>query len=300
MAILLDRQFELDGIVFGEGCRVDVKGDGFRPGGVVPRTADAELPTEDGRRFGVELRGGETYGFSLFTMDEDEGAAWDSYSALKKAWDFRKYRRTSGEYTRLRYRLAGQTRNVYGRPRRWTPGDTSQSHQGLLHIEADFETVDDQVYDDEVKAATVQLNSPLAPESGFIVPFIPPFSSTPRPTDSTSEVVVESDEDTKTWVTVIFSTGAGTMSEAEVTIGDWTVKLSDPIPAHNAVTVDPRPWVRSAALQTGGGVAVNARVTRMTKMWLPPGRHPIIFNGIDPSGAGRCTVSWQNARCSPR
>lgn len=300
MADLLEKQFELDGQIFGMNCDVDIKGDGFRVGGVVVRSSDAELPTEDGRRFGVDLHGGETWSFGLFTNLEEEAEAWTAYAALKRVWTSPEIRRVSGAYTRLRYRMGGKTRCIYGRPRRWTPGDTSQAPDGLLHIEADFEMADDQVYDDDVKAVTVGLDSPLAPESGVMVPFIPPFDSTPRAVDSTSELYIEADEGTKTWVTLIFSTGAGTLDQASVNIGGWRAELVDPVPAFNAVIVDPRPWVRSASLQTGGGVPLNARVTRMAKMWLPPGRHTVTFNGVDPTSAATCTVSWQNARSSPR
>jgi hypothetical protein len=284
MADLYEKQFELDGQVFGWDCPVDIKDDGFRPGGNALRTSDADLPTEDGRRFGVDLRGGETWGFSLFTSPSVEGEGWAAYRDVKQ----------------LRYRLGGQNRCVYGRPRRWTPGDTKSGHAGLLFVEADFETVDAQVYDAEVKAVRVGMGSPLAMESGFIVPFTPPFTSIPRSTDSTDEAFVDSDEDTQTWVTIMFTTNAGSLSEAEVTVGEWTARLRDTIPPYNAVTLDPRPWVRSAQLASGGGVAINPRVTRMANMWLPAGRHPIIFNGIDPTGSATCTVSWQNARRSPR
>lgn len=301
MADLTEKQFELDGAVFGWGCPVDLKADGFRPGGSNVRSSDADLPTEDGRRFGVDLKGGETWGFSLFTSAEDEGDGWAAYRDLKRAWDANSYRRTSGAYTRLRYALGGQTRNVYGKPRRWTPGDTSQSPDGLLHIEADFELVDDQVYDDATGSLTVGLGTPEELESGVMVPFIPPFDSIPRPTDGASEIYVDSDEETRTWVSVTFSTDGGPLSNAEVQIGGWLCRLVDPVPAFNGVLVDPRPWVRSAAfVQGGGGVAINARTTRMAKMWLPPGRHPVIFSGIDPTGAATCTVSWQNARRAPR
>lgn len=300
MADLLEKQFELDGVVFGMDCPVDITPDGFRPGGTTLRASDADLPTEDGRRFGVTLHGGETWGFGLFTNLDEEVDAWNAYTALKKVWSADKYRRMSGEYTRLRYRLGGQTRNVYGQPRRWTPGSTATSISGMLPIECDFETADDQVYDDDVQSVTIRMGSPLAQESGFLVPMIPPFTSTPRNLDSTDEVVVDSDEDTRTWVTVILTADASTLSQAEVTVGDWTVLLRDPVPPKNAAIIDPRPWVRTATLTSGGGVAINPRVTRMAKMWLPPGRWPVIFNGVDPTNTASCTVSWQNARRAPR
>lgn len=300
MATLTEKQFELDGQVFGMDCDVDIKSDGLRIGGVVVRTNDGTLPTEDGRRFGVELHDGETWGFGLFTNLEDEPSAWAAYAALKKVWTFQGGRRTAGAYTRLRYRLGGKTRCIYGRPRRWTPGDTSQSTDGLIHIEADFEMADDQVYDDDVQSETIGLDSPPSSESGVIVPFTPPFTSTVRPSTS-HEIVIDGDEDARTWVTVLFVTGSGTLSDAEVQIGDWRCKLVDPVPPENAVLIDPRPWVRSVGfINDGGGVAISPRVTKMANMWLPPGRYSVIFSGSDSSGAATATVSWQNARLAPR
>lgn len=90
------------------------------------------------------------------------------------------------------------------------------------------------------------------------------------------------------------------VEEPLVRIGDWAAALIDPVLPGNPVTIDARPWVRAATQANGGGVRVSPRITRISKMWLPPGQHTVTFTGTSRSGAARVLVSWANAYRTPR
>lgn len=301
MADLLEKQFELDGKVFGWGCPVDIHQTGFRPGGNNVRGNDVNAPHRDGVRPGADWRGSEVWGFSLFTNGEDEVGGWDAYTNLKTAWDADAYRLEPGEVTPLRYRLGGATRRVYGRPRRWTPALGEDYGEGRVDIEADFEVTYPQIYDDEIQTAgPISIGDPLDIEAGFMVPFTTPFTSTPSLADRVFEVVIGGDEDTRTPVWVTFEADGAVLTNPQVNIGDWVVKVEDVVYPNDPVTVDGRPWQRTALRKSGGGVRLTPRVTRLSRMWLPPGRHSVLFSGEDPSSSATVTVSWRNARRSPR
>lgn len=294
MAELGEKQFELDGVVFGLGCPIEVEASGWTPGQAALRTSDADNPGTDGVRPGRTLKGASTWGFSLYTNAANEDEAWASLAQLAAVWD-NEVRFNPGEVVPLRYRVAGKTRVVYGQPRRWTISPNNASLQGMIQIEADFLVVDPNFYEDELQSMPFTLGAPLELDAGLLVPFIAPFTTAAGAGQRQSSILIGGDAPTP--ISVTFS---GEVSEAAVRIGGWTAALVDPVTPGDPVTIDGRPWVRSATYRSGGGAQVSARVTRISKMILPPGQHEVIFTGIDPNGQSTVLVSWRNARRTPR
>lgn len=312
MAELTEKQFELKGVVFGWGCPVDVHSGGWNPGGKNVRNRDVEHPTRDGMRPGRDLAGSQTHAFSLFANQENEHDAWAAVEQLQYAWDADDERMTAGEVLALRYNIAGQTRRVYGRPRRWTPSSTETGVTGRIDIEADFVTVDQIVYEDELQSETFPIAPPTDVTAGMIPPVIMPFTSSAGVSTTIYDIAVGGTRSTPVWITFEADYGLAdasiritektkpTGAPESYQLTDWTAALRDPVLAGDPVTIDARPWITAATKSSGGGARVNPRVTRIHQMWLPPGEHAVAFTGNDPTGTATATVSWRNARRSPR
>lgn len=292
---MIDNQFELGGVVFGDACPVDITPEGWKPGGGELQSSSTPDPTTDGVRFGRSLRGAALWEYELFTNVDTEADAWAALTELQEQWDADEIRLEPGPVVPLRYRIAGQVRRVYGRPRRWTRTVDNKRLGGNLGVVADFELVEDTVYEDDEDSVTIGLGVPLDPDAGVIPPFILPFDLAPGSVERQSSIEIGGDKKTPVWVTF-----SGPVANAQVQIGGWKAGLVDPVDIDDPVTIDARPWVRAATRASGGGVRVDPRITKISKMWLPPGHHEVIFTGADITSTATVTVSWRNARRSPR
>lgn len=292
---LQEKQYELGGVVFGLDCPVEVKSNGWVPGTAAVRSQDVDHPTGDGVRLGKDYKGGATWSFSLFTNAQDEKSAWAALRELATVWDNEEIRTTSGAVMPLRYRVAGETRVVYGRPRRWTASPNNDSMQGKIEIECDFLVADPIVYSDVLQTKLIPIAPPLELDAGLLVPFIPPFNTAAGASVQESSVTIGGEISTP--ITLTFN---GPVSDAAVRVGGWTAALPDPVDPDNPVTIDGRPWVRAATTRGGAGVRVSPRVTRISKMWLPPGHHEVIFTGEDITSTASVLVSWREAYRTPR
>lgn len=306
MAIELgEKQYELGGVVFGLDCPVVVTEDGWQPGSAERIGGKQQMPSGDGVRFGKQRYGSANWPFKLFTDGEDEQAGWAALAELESAWGADDVRATTDEVVALRYRVAKQTRRVYGRPGRWTITPNNFSLYGRIDIAADFDTVDQLVYEDAPQSVEVQIAPPLDRNAGLVVPFVVPATTTPRSGPRSGELNVGGTVPTPAIVT--FSgpcTGAEVVVSGTTLAGEpwdgWTCRLTDAVADEDDVVVDARPWSRSATRKNGGGVRINPRVTQISAMYLPPGHHELVFTGTDPSGTATVTLEWLNAHRSPR
>lgn len=304
-----EKQYELDGVLFGLGCPIEVMENGWTPGGADIQNGDTNRAGGDGIRFGKDRTRSATWGFELFTNAEDEEGAWDSIGELGTAWGADDIRTESGPVMPLRYRVAGRAKRVYGRPRRWTATPNNLSLGGRIDVVADFATVDHRVYDDELKELSVPIAPPAPVDAGVIPPFIPPIgmrqASSPRLDSMTvggtvpTPLIVRVDgpvASARVQVGINQAQSDGTQKR----IGLIDVRLVDPVAYDDPVTIDAQPWVVAATKRSGGGVRLNPRITRISKMWVPPGKHDVIFTGVDATAQAAVTLTWRNASRTPR
>jgi hypothetical protein len=297
MADLSEKQFDLDGLIFGlESAGVEVESEGFTPGAPDLQTQDSPLPGADGVRFGKDSKGGATWGFSGFTNGKNETDGWRIFAEFAAAWDAKKVRETSRSAIPLRYSIAGQTRRVYGRPRRLTPIVNNLSLSGRIGIEADFYVSYPYYFDDVEQSISFSIGTPLDPAAGVIPPFIPPVITAAGATSASHEVWIQGDVPTPLVIKI-----TGPVEDPLVVAGDFfKAQVNGAVEKNNPVTFDARPWSRSATTKSGGSVPVSPRVTQLSRMWLPPGRHEITFTGNDITSTATLSVSWRNANSSPR
>lgn len=299
MSEIYDGQFEIDGVKFGLHCPMSVEAGGFSPGRAALIGDPVKMAGADGIRFGRRRYGSSTWSFQMFADRSDPEGALASYAELGQAWPREEVRLNSDTVSMLRYALAGRVRVVFGQGGRWSPVITNALLGGTMAVAADFETVDHLHYSDEVFSEEVPIALPLS-TGGLIPPFIPPFTSTGSNGVRAGSISVGGDRPTPVWVVFTGPVSdpridvSGTLSDGKPWAG-WTAQVTDTVYSGDPVTLDARPWARSATRQGGGSVRVSPRVTKISQMFLPPGQHTINFSGMDPTGSASVNVHWRNA-----
>lgn len=144
----------------------------------------------------------------------------------------------------------------------------------------------DEVYIDE--ARTVEL-------TGFGFPLSFPLQLTGSGKKASA---VTTSGDMETWPVLVFE-GPITNPTINYVGTDKKLKLTMSIPAGQTVTIDTRPWVRTALRNGIASVAGKLSGSRMAEMALPPGSTLVAFRGQDTTGLSRCRIYWRDAFSAP-
>lgn len=295
---LQDWQLELDGVRVGPGTGYMLQA--WDDGGIPDRvTQDAPMPGEDGQRFGVDAIGGRTFSATIASQPGDPGSAFDAADALVSAWLGDGVRRTPGVVQTLRIRRPGRpTVCLFGRPRRATPAYDS-AFAGYIPIVADFACSDHRFYSDGERKVTVPIvtSSP----GGWSWPLSwPARLSSPVST----VVTVGTFGGLSTWLTTTFyGPVSAPMVEFLDSSGGVLWKVSMPaltLASDQSVTVDPRPWARTALRSDGANLAgkLSRDTARMENMLVPPGTWQVRFTGTDQTGTATCGLALRDAYAS--
>lgn len=300
MADLLEKQWELGGVVFGLDCRVQSDPEVGVPWNDV-RSQDSINPVGDDTRMGRDRRSPGSWSFKLFVDQEDEADALDALDELATAWDADEIRANPDAVMALRYHLAGRTRRVYGRPRRWTAPLTNDLLNGYIVITADFQLRTGLYFDD--MESSVEIDSrPTVSDGGFDVPFDAPIEFQGQSPPREKPVIVTGRKATP--VVVDFH---GPSVNPVLELPDWRLQLNATIPAEETFTVDSRPWSLGVTRKDGSPVSASVlgRSTRLRELVLranpdgTPREHSAIYTTADTSGQSKVTVRWRNAHLSP-
>ena len=282
MSLDQDWQFDLDGYVFGTDADVHLVEWG--PGEEDIRTQDAVLDADDARVFGRDRR---TPGVLSFDLEIRERAPDDALAVLgplRASWDGP--RTEPRAVSTLRYRLAGRTRRVYGRPRRFTPV-MSDLVLGRVPVVADFALSDINHYSDAEHSVSSDLTgstNPLGVSSPIRSPFAATFGAWTAPQRT---AVVSGDR--STWPIIEFHGGTNPWCE----VAGWRCRVLASLNWDETVIVDTRPWVRSSTLN--GSYAPLDRGSRLAEMALPPGNWPVRYGNDSSAGAPSVVVRWRDA-----
>lgn len=154
MVNLADKQFDLGGFVFGAGTTWGTRAPSIEAATV--RTHDVPVPAMDGVRQGREYRGSRrwTFDFRIVTGAADPFAV---VGPLETAWLANDARFDAGEPVVLRYARAGETRRVYGRPRKFAAVLEHTDPAGFTEATGEFVTMDHLFYADEPVGVDVGL-----------------------------------------------------------------------------------------------------------------------------------------------
>jgi hypothetical protein len=298
--IIKDFNFEIlpdvdadDGVLFGIGQDVSLDDGGFTPGSTDWATQDAESSQNGTTAFGRDRLLGPTWNWQLHVNRDDDVNALESLAELKTAWRALHIRNTPGAVLPLRYRLAGRTRRIYGRPRRFEESPTNTMLGGHLPISVDFKCVDGFTYDDVMQNVSMRLGQELEDEGidtggGFIFPLTFPTITLP-PTKRQSRVLIGGDA--PAYPIIRFQ---GPVTNPVLITDDWRIGVTMQIQDGQYVEIDTRPWKQTALLNGNASVAgLLGRKTRMDKVVFNPGVFEARYNGFS-SGETICTVRWAN------
>lgn len=290
MTDLLEKQYELGGVVFGLGAPIDIEK--FKPEGIAWRTQDGDNPTGDHRDFGRDLLSVTDWGFELYTNAESEEEAYEFLAALEAVWRAPGIRDTPQAVMPLRFRLRGRERIVFVRPGRWSAPPDNASLTGYIPITCDVRRVDTLFYSVEERSLPVGLTPSTV--GGLTEPLMDPLQSLAGPPPVTH--VVEIGGTHPTWITVEF---AGEMTEPKLEVAGWVAKWDGSMPYDQKVTIDPRPWKRNVMYKTGGSAAgkLNRR-THLDAMLLAPGEYTVQFSAAVAGGSATATLRWRDADSS--
>lgn len=291
MADLQDYQWELGGVVFGIDCPVDHESD-VAPPGLGWRTDDSPNPNSDGLNMGADFVDPAVWQFKLFTNGDSEAAGLQALMDLRDVWRGDAYRTQPGAVTTLRYRLRGNTRVVFGRPRHFDHPWGQEYLYGRIPITADFQTVSDLFYDDVEQSVWVDFEEPLS--GGFVTPFTAPLTVSSIGTGSTPYSTFTVGGRHATPSVVEFH--GPLLSPGMLIDGKAYIAFQNDVPADTVVTVDARPWITEVTRDDGGGVAgLLSPRSRMPRMVLEPGVHSATLLGSSPDGTGRARIRWRPA-----
>lgn len=223
---------------------------------------DASLPRTDGLAFGMDYRRGRTITFEMGVgLSWSESAARAKCRELAAVWRGDAIRRTPWAVASLS--VNSPNRVMYGRPRRFKAG-YEMAYQGYIPVLADFQTVDDLIYDGTSQSVTVA---------------------------SGGSVGITIGGDVATWPIFKFN-GPSTNAEATIS-GEYSIGLSAVIGNGSSVTLDARPWKRTALHSNGTSLAGKLTGRPLRRSYLEPGSYTLSL-----SGGSSMELTWRNAYAS--
>ena len=297
MSVLKEHQFEIlpsedaaDGFVFGIGAEVSLDEAGFDPGETTWQTQDGRNSRSGTDRFGRDVTEPRTWTWSSFVDREDVEGAVDTLERFSTAWAPHTLVEQTGANVALRYRLAGRTRRVIGRPRRFAAPPTNLILSGYVPVTHDFACVDSYTYDDEISNLQFGFVS-VASGGGVRFPSAFPLVTTPSTVGGGGAVGVGGTA--KAYPTIRFN---GPWTNPVLTTPDWTLALKGSIPDGDWVEIDARPHVRTVLRSSGASAAdyLDTRTVWLEDLWFAPGTLPqVSLGGSAPDGAN-LNVTWRN------
>lgn len=290
---MLDHQFELDGYLFGLGAELSVEASGFDPGDGTWVDQDGFAPTTGARMFGRDVLHGPTWSFSAFTDGSDEITALGILAAATTAWRAAAVRNTPGAFQTLRYALAGRTRRVYGRSKRFSAPPNNLILGGMVPVVATFDCVDALHYDDGETLISLTANASSG-TGGLLPPLAEPLTTEMDVGPRQGSQVIGGDASTPAIITFF-----GPSVNPWVTVNGWKIQLLLNIGADQLVTIDTRPWVNTVLISGGGQNGSRAgtlsRTSLLSKARLIPGPAFFAYGAIDGTGTSRVEVKWHTA-----
>jgi len=253
---------------------------------------DQAVVGHDGTLFGIDTLPGMVVtqtGFAYSPIPIVN--ALDAYSALAGAWNDPTVRLADGAVQVLRafYPGSNVTRRTYGRGRKIMP-TMGQVYQGVIPFTSQFQSADNTWYSDVQQSIIL---SQIPSFRGTLTPpLIPPYQLASQASSQSNTVI--NTGSLPTWPVIIFhgpiSFPGFTFVNTPVIIGYGGI-----LGPTDTLTIDTRPWARTAMLNGTASVAGLLTGNPMISLQLQPGATVVRFTGQDFTGASTCTVQWRNA-----
>lgn len=294
---LAEHQFEIlpsaeaeSGVVFGVGAAVSVNEEGFDPGDIDWLTQDSQNTRRGVRAFGRDVLGAGTWAWESHVDQEDVETAVDALEELASAWRPVLLAQEPGAFTALRYRLAGRTRRVFGRPRRWSAPPSNRILNGYVDITHEFDLIDSFIYDDQEQSETILYVSG-AEGGGFVLPATMPITTLPSEGVGSGQITIGGRA--RVYPIIRFN---GPWTNPILTTDDWSLAWTGEIGAGEWVEIDTRPWVLTVLREDGSWAEGLGRSSWLEDCWFPAQSSPqISLSGVATGGGASATIRWRNA-----
>lgn len=297
MTELSEHQFEIlpnesavDGFVFGIGAAVSVDEEGFDPGENTWMTQDAENTRRGVLGFGRDVMGPRTWIWDSHVDQRSVDTAVATLEDFAYAWSPEELLRSPGEVTCLRYRIAGRTRRVFGRPRRFAAPPSNLILGGYVPVNHEFQTVDAYTYDDVESSVNIPYSSVVS-GGGFVLPKVMPLQTAPNINPGEGQVVVGG----RARAYPVFRLN-GPWTNPVIETDDWTLRWKGTVPTNGWVEIDTRPWRLTVLNHLGASAAGGLdRRTWLEDTWFAPNTRPQMrLEGTAESGDASLLVRWRN------
>ncbi len=189
--------------------------------------------------------------------------------------------------------MAGRTRIVYGRPRRYASSNDNALMRGLVRITAEFQRADRLFYGDE--EFTIYMGAQATVTEGLTSPIISPITTIANtPTDGTTPVI--GGDVPAPFVATITGPDSGSLVNPRLSTPTWEIQLLTEIPSGYSVQVNTYPWGLRATRSDGANLSgfLSAQ-SRLSKARLAVAGETIQFDGLDSSGTATCAITWRSA-----
>lgn len=278
-------EFELNGVRMGRWQKVFVASVDL--GAPDWRTQDTPRPRRDGLHFGRDYKDPPVWVLNLATNGVGLEDGMSALREVQAAWEFSD-RREPGAYTSLKYEVAGEIHQVFGRPRKFSV-DLGRTFQvGKIRATAEFVLMDANAYLADPESLVLQL-LPGSP-AGLVFPAVAPFVFDSGNTSRQGMIVNSGSVPSPLRVT--FEGPVVDPRVRSITHG-WELAVNTSLAYDRSVTID----TRARTVTRDDGASLAHTLTRHSDLGahVAPGFDEIVFEGLDSTGSSRGIVEWLTA-----
>lgn len=286
MADLLTGQYELDGYLFGLASdEVSVLSDGWDPGSYDIDNQDADNPIGDNTWFGRDyFKPGSVTLTMLVHHDENCRPA---LTRLANAWRADHIRKTPGAESVLRYNSFGETRRVYGRPRRFAVEKQPINDPTYRVVTADFKLSEYVSYGDSTNLVTMDLiTTPIG--GGVTLPAVLPWTLGASESTARRGIVTIGGAPAP-FIATFYGPITGTANNWRLQTANWVFTSNASLRPGETLTLDTR---KGTLTHSSGASAVGSIGRSSLTPRLPTGTSEILFGAADSTATAYATVQW--------
>lgn len=294
VAELLEEQWELDGIVFGDGTPTLVLEDGLDYGTSEHRVQDAERPQGDGLLMGRDYLGPPEWSLTLGVGVAGECDVWALMSELQQAWRADSVRTTPGAMSVLRFRRRGVTYRVLGRPRKFGIQPGNHKDDEFQTVVATFQLAAPEYYiegEDEGGSSRLVLRLVDPPSTtGVRLPARLPWRLGGASGARMGEVTVGGQVPAPFRLQIHGPTAGTTTSGFKVSGDGWEIETSASLAYDRSLIVD----TAANTIVRDDGVSLASTLTRKSRLTarLQPGHQFIRLETNDSTGSSYAVLTW--------
>jgi hypothetical protein len=293
-AELLDWQYDIGGVVIGDGTTVQVietTGLGRPP----VRDSDVDQPSMDGQFAGPDYWTGRQIQFdSAIRIPGQADACHDMVAALQAATDPAAVRLVGGQGLPLRVKRPGRpTKRLTVRARRLDP-EYRQVIHGYVPLDMEFLAHDPTWYADE--ETTTELPLGWLTGGGFAAPVTAPIFVQDGTVAADRPGWVTNLGDADAWPIIRITGPCSNVTITHVASGRSLALPALTLDAGQWVEIDTRPGYRTVTWDNGGNAsAYLTPASRIDLFTIPPAQSEMRWTAFDGTNTARLRLTWRDA-----